>query len=65
MRPRREIDSGREVAELVQARMILSHPRSRCSPCTSFQGEDTCIPVKNVGGTIQHVVTRHARTWTT
>ena len=63
-RPRRAIGTGRDVAGLVQARMTLSHPRSRRSPCASSRGEDTCMPVKNVGGTIQHVVPRYARTWT-
>ena len=65
VRPQRGIDSGRDVAGLVRARMTLSLPRSRCYPCASFRGEDTCMPVKNVGGTIQYVVTRYARTWTT
>lgn len=33
---------------LVHAQMIVSHPGSYCSPCTSFQGEGTCMPTGNI-----------------
>ena len=41
---------------LVDARTIVLHPRSRCAPCASFQGEDTYMPAENVSGDICRVV---------
>ena len=43
---------------LVHARTIVSHLRSRCAPCASFQGEDTYMPAGNVSGDIRRVAER-------
>ena len=40
------LDSGGVAFGLVHVRTIVSHPRSHDFPCTRFQGEDACTPVK-------------------
>ena len=58
MRPPRAIGPHRVAFGLVHARMIVLHPRSRCAPCVSSQGEDTYMPAGNVSGDIRSVVER-------
>jgi hypothetical protein len=43
---------------LVHARTIVLHPRGRCAPCASFQGEGAYMPTGNVSDDIYRLVER-------
>ena len=58
VRPPRVIGPRSAAFGLVRVRTIALHPRSRCAPCASFQGEYTYMPTGNVSGDIHRVVER-------
>jgi hypothetical protein len=58
MRPPRAVGFHSVAFGLVRAQTIVLHPRSRCAPCASFQGEDTYMPAGIVSGNIHRVVER-------
>jgi hypothetical protein len=58
MRSPRAVGPDNVAFELVHARTIVLHHRSRCVPCVSFQGEDTYMPAGNISGDIRRVAKR-------
>ena len=58
MRPPRAVGFHSVALGLVRARTIVLHPRSRCAPCASFQGENTYMPDGIVSGNTRRAVER-------
>ena len=61
MRPPTVIDSCGAAFGLVHVRTILSHARTRRSPYESFQGENTCMPARDISSDIRRMGGHYVR----